>query len=151
MMRRFRNMLAGAAALGSGAPADTPAPPAIAPGAIVNAASRLPASLRGGAIAPGVRLTIPGVRLGPDTGVRGSESDPPEILGDVSVRIVQRELSVQARLLFVSAARIDAYLPESAPLGEVQLTVTYQGRASEPYALTLVPASVGFFTRETAP
>jgi uncharacterized protein (TIGR03437 family) len=151
MMRRFRNVLAGVVALLGLAGADIPAPPAIAPGGIVNAASRLPASLRGGAIAPGARFTIPGVRLGPDIGVRGGEFDPPVRLADVSVRVVQRDGAVDARLLFVSATRIEACMPEAAPLGEVQLTVTYQGRASEPYALTLVRASVGFFSRETAP
>jgi len=145
MMQRFRNMLAGVASLLGLAGADIPAPPAIAPGGIVNAASRLPASLRGGAIAPGARFTIPGVRLGPDIGVRGSESDPPVKLADVSVRIAQRDRVVDAGLLLVSATRIDAWMPEGTPLGNVQLTVTYQGRASEPYDLTMVRASVGFF------
>jgi uncharacterized protein (TIGR03437 family) len=151
MMRRFRNMLAAVASLLSLAGADIPAPPAIAPGGIVNAASRLPASLRGGAIAPGARFTIPGVRLGPDIGVRGSESDPPVKLAAVSVRIAQRDRVVDAGLLLVSAIRIDAWMPEGTPLGNVQLTVTYQGRASEPYDLTVVRASVGFYSSETAP
>src|ERR1035441_9839077 len=152
MMVRFRNVLAtGAAALLGLAGADIPAPPAIAPDGIVNAASRLPATLRGGAIARGARFTIPGVRLGPDIGVRGSESDPPAKLADVSVRIAQRDGVADAGLLFVSATRIDAWMPETAPLGDVRLTVTYQGRTSEPYELTLVPSSTGFFSSETAP
>lgn len=151
MMRRFRNVLVGVAALMGMAGADVPAPPAIAPGGVVNAASRLPASLRGGALAPGARFTIPGVRLGPDIGVRGSESDPPVKLADVAVRIAQGDGVVDAGLLLVSATRIDAWMPLGAPLGDVQLTVTYQGRASEPYDLTLVRASVGFFSIETAP
>jgi uncharacterized protein (TIGR03437 family) len=151
MTRHIRNMLAGVASLMGLAGADIPAPPAIVPGGIVNSASRLPASLRGGAIARGARFTIPGVRLGPDVGVRGSESDPPVKLADVSVRIVQRDAVVDAGLLLVSAARIDAWMPEGAPLGDVQLTVTSQGRASEGYDLKLVRASVGFFSSETAP
>src|ERR1019366_2039946 len=44
-----------------------------------------------------------------------------------------------------------AWMPLGAPLGDVQLTVTYQGRASEAYDLTLVRASVGFFSSETVP
>src|ERR1035441_9766606 len=143
MMRRWRNVLAGVASLMGLGGADMPAPPAIAPGGVVNAASRLPASLRGGALAPGARFTIPGVRLGPDIGVRGSESDPPVKLADVAVRIAQGDGAVDAGLLLVSATRIDAWMPEKAPLGDVQLTVTYQGRASEPYDLTLVRASGG--------
>ena len=151
MMRRFRKVLVGVASLMGLAGADMPAPPAIAPGGVVNAASRLPASLRGGALAPGARFTIPGVRLGPDIGVRGSESDPPVKLADVGVRIARGDRVVDAGLLLVSATRIDAWMPLGAPLGDVQLTVTYQGRASEPYDLTLVRASVGFFSSETAP
>src|ERR1035441_1180263 len=152
MMVRFRNVLAtGAAALLGLAGADIPAPPAIAPDGIVNAASRLPASLRGGAIARGARFTIPGVRLGPDIGVRGSESEPPAKLADVSVRIAQRDAVADACLALVRATRIDAWIPDGAPLGDVQLTVTYQGRTSEPYELTLVSSSAGFFSGETAP
>jgi uncharacterized protein (TIGR03437 family) len=150
-MRRFRSVLTGAVSVLSLVGADIPAPPAIAPGGIVNAASKLPAQLRGGAIAPGARFTIPGVRLGPETAVRGSESDPPAKLADVSVRIAQGDRAVDAGLLLVSATRIDAWMPPAAPLGEVQLTVTYQGRASEPYTLTLVDAGVGFYSSETAP
>ncbi len=151
MMRRLRNALAGVFSLMGLAGADLPAPPAIAPGGVVNAASRLPASLRGGALGPGARFTIPGVRLGPDIVVRGSESDPPVKLTDVTVRIAQGDRVVDAGLLLVSATRIDAWMPLGTPLGGVQLTVTYQGRASEPYDLTIVRASVGFFSSATAP
>ena len=153
MTWRFRGALAlaGAVSLVALSGADVPIPPAIAPGGIVNAASQWPASLRGGAIAPGARFTIPGVRMGPSAPVRGSESDPPANLAGVSVRVAQRDRAVEAGLLFVSATRIDAWMPEDAPLGSVQLTVTYQGLASEPYALELVGSSVGFFSAATAP
>jgi len=150
-MRRFRVVPAGVVSLLCFAGADIQAPPAIVPDGIVNAASRLPASLRGGAIAAGARFTIPGVRLGPDTPVLGSEADPPVNLSSVAVRIAQGDRAVDAGLLLVSATSIEAWMPPSAPLGEVQLTVTYQGRASEPYKLTLVAASVGFYTPTTAP
>jgi uncharacterized protein (TIGR03437 family) len=125
--------------------ADVPAPPAIEPGGIVNAASLMPATLAGGALAPGARCRIPGVRLGPAVGVRGSESDPPVRLADVSVRITQGDRGLDAGLLFVSAERIDAWIPADAPPGEARLTVTYQGRTSEPYPLTLAASGVGFF------
>jgi len=126
-------------------------PPAIVPGGIVNAASRLPASLRGGAIAPGMRFTIPGVRLGPETTMRGNESDPPIGLAEVSVRIRQGDRAVDAGLLLVSATTIEAWMPPAAPLGDVELTVTYQERVSEPYSLTLVAANAGFYSPADAP
>ena len=133
------------------ASADGPAPPAIVPGGVVNSASRLPSSLRGGAIAPGARFTIPGVRLGPETPVRGDDSDPPVKLADVTVRIAQGDHAVDAGLLLVSATGIDAWMPPSAPLGDVALTVTYQGRASEPYRLALVASSFGFYSPAATP
>jgi uncharacterized protein (TIGR03437 family) len=149
-MRRFWHLLVAVVSLLSLAGADMP-PPAIVPGGIVNAASHLPASLRGGAIAPGMRFTIPGVRLGPETTVRGSESDPPIGLAEVSVRIRQGDRAVDAGLLLVSATTIEAWMPPAAPLGDVELTVTYQERVSEPYSLTLVAANAGFYSPADAP
>jgi uncharacterized protein (TIGR03437 family) len=150
-MPRLGNVLMGAASLLTLAGAQIPAPPAIVPGGIVNSASRMPATLAGAAIAPGARYMIPGVRLGPEVPVRGSESDPPVQLAGVSVRVAQGDRAVDARLLSVSAASIEAWMPDTAPLGSVQLTVTYQGRSSEPYKLTLAPASPGFYPASTAP
>jgi uncharacterized protein (TIGR03437 family) len=129
----------------------TPAPPAIDPGGIVNAASRLPASLAGGAIARGARFVLSGVRLGPDPGLVGNQSDPPTSLGAVSVAIVQGETRVAAGLFFAGAEGIEGWIPSSAPLGPVSITVTYDGRSSEPYATTLAVSSVGFFSKDDPP
>lgn len=150
-MPRVANVLVGALLLLGLASADVPAPPAIVPGGIVNAASRMPASLRGGAIAAGARFLIPGVRLGPDAPVPGSESAPPPTLAGVSVQIRQKDRMVNAGLLQVSATAIQAWMPDSAPLGQDELTVVYQGRASEAYKLTVVSASAGFYAIATAP
>ena len=131
--------------------AETPAPPAIDAGGVLNAASRMPASLGGGAIARGARFTLAGVRLGPAQGVRARQSDPPHTLAGCSVEIAQAEMRVAARLFYASAERIEGWIPPSAPLGAVTLAVTYQSRTSEPYHLTLVRSSFGFFTPETTP
>jgi len=131
--------------------ADTQIPPAIDPGSLVNAASRMPSSLPGGALARGARFSLSGVRLGPHIAVRGSESDPPAMLGDVSVQIIQGQNRVSAGILYASATRIDGVIPESAPLGPVHLVVIYNGVSSEPYGATLVSSSFGFFTPATAP
>jgi uncharacterized protein (TIGR03437 family) len=150
-MRRFWGLTAGMGLIWGLAGADGTPPPALTPGGIVNAASQLPSSLRGGAIAVGARFTIPGVRLGPDAAVRGSESDPPAKLADVAVRVVQGDRAWDAGLLSVSATRIDALMPSSAHPGEAQVTVTYKGQTSEPYGLTLVAESVGFFPPDATP
>jgi uncharacterized protein (TIGR03437 family) len=131
--------------------ADGQIPPAIDPGSVVNAASRMPSSLPGGALSRGARFSLSGVRLGPANGVKGSESDPLQMLAGVAVHIVQGQTDVAAGVLFASAKRIDGLIPNSAPLGAVRLTVTYNGVASEPYGITLVDSSFGFFTPDTAP
>ncbi len=130
---------------------EVPAPPAIAPGGVVNAASLMPSTLAGGAIARGARIRIPGVRLGPDTAVRGAESDPPLELAGVSVRFAQAGQFTAGRLFLVSESRIEAWIPDTVPLGAVELTVARQGLVSDPYRLTLVDSNPGFFTEATAP
>lgn len=135
--------------------ADVPAPPAIEPGGIVNSASLAPSALPGGSLAPGARFRIPGVRLGPSAGVRGDEANPPSHLADVSVRITWNRHGAHggadAGLFFVSARRIDAWMPDGVPVGDVFLTVTYEGRASEPYRLHLVPSTPGLYSEATSP
>jgi uncharacterized protein (TIGR03437 family) len=128
-----------------------PPPPAIDPGSLVNGASRMPPSLAGGAIARGGRFSLSGVRLGPERGVQGSQADPPVTLEGVSLHIAQGQTDFSAGLFFADAERIEGLIPRSAPLGPVRLTVVYEGRTSEPYPLTLVDSSFGFFTTETAP
>ncbi len=128
-----------------------PVPPAIDPRSVVNGASRMPPSLAGGALARGGRFSLTGVRLGPARGVEGNQADPPVKLEGVSVHIAQGQTDVAAGMLFVSAERIEGLIPSSAPLGPVRLTVVCDGLASEPYSLTLVDSSFGFFTAETAP
>jgi uncharacterized protein (TIGR03437 family) len=132
-------------------PADAQIPPAVDPGSVVNAASRMPSSLAGGALARGARFSLSGVRLGPQREVKGDESSPPLDLDGVSVHIVQGQKDIPAGILFASAGRIDGLIPRSAPLGPVQLTVIYNGLRSEPYPIMLVDASFGFYTVDTAP
>ncbi len=131
--------------------ADAAVPPAIDPGSLVNGASRMPSSLAGGGIARGGRFSLSGVRLGPARAVQGSEADPPVTLGGVSVHIAQGQTDIPVGLLFVSAERIEGLIPRAAPLGPTRLTVVYDGRSSEPYFVTLLDSSFGFFTTETAP
>ncbi|HEX5229899.1 MAG TPA: hypothetical protein VFW44_19440 [Bryobacteraceae bacterium] len=131
--------------------ADSQIPPAIDPGSVVNAASRMPASLPAGALAPGARFTLTGVRLGPEHPERGNEKDPPAMLSGVSIHVVQGKIDVAVGVLFASARRIDGIIPASAPLGPVQLVASYNGVASEPYALNLVDSNLAFFTPDTAP
>lgn len=126
------------------------APPSIDEGGVWNAAGHVPPSLAGGALARGARFIITGVRLGPHAEVKAGESDPPASLAGVTVRIAD----ANAALFSVSAERIEGWLPASTPLGTMPLQVTYEGRTSEPYDLTVVDSSFQFFSDQpvsTAP
>jgi uncharacterized protein (TIGR03437 family) len=133
MVRRVATALLAA---GICVPAETPAPPAIDPGGIVNAASRMPGSLPGGAIASGARFLLSGVRLGP---------------GDSVVRIRQGEKQIAAPILHAAAESLEGWIPPEVEPGPAELTVTCDGRSSDPYRLTIVGSSFGFFPPETPP
>jgi uncharacterized protein (TIGR03437 family) len=112
-----------------------PAPPAIRPEGVINAASLMPSQLPGGAIARGSLFRILGVRLGP---------------GQVSVRVRKGSATADALPTYVSATRIDAILPASSPIGDVSLTVTFNGLTSAPFPVKVVESSFGIFTENGA-
>jgi uncharacterized protein (TIGR03437 family) len=105
-------------------------PPSIRQHGVVNAASRMPPSLGGGAIARGSLFRIEGLRLGP---------------GNATVRVTRSGQSVEAVPIQAGAQEILAILPPDAPLGAAQLTVTFAGQTSLPYDLNIVPSSFGIF------
>jgi uncharacterized protein (TIGR03437 family) len=109
-------------------------PPAIRTGGVVNAASRTPSVLPGGAIARGALFDIAGIRLGTSAQT-------------TSVTVSARGAPFRVPLLAVSPQRIEGRLPAGAPLGDVLLTVTVNGVASAPYALKVVSAGFGIFSR----
>jgi len=109
-------------------------PPAIRTGGVVNAASRTPSMLPGGPIARGALFDITGVRLGASART-------------TSVTVSARGASVRVPLRSVSPQRIEGRLPAGAPLGDAMLTVTADGVLSAPYALKVVSAGFGIFSR----
>ena len=109
-------------------------PPAIRTGGVVNAASRMPSMLPGGAIGRGALFDIVGVRLG--TGDQAT-----------SVTVSAAGARVRVPLLAVSPQRIAARMPAGAPLGDLSLTVTVDGAASPPYPLQVTRGNFGIFSR----
>ncbi|MFZ0935579.1 MAG: hypothetical protein WA015_14760 [Bryobacteraceae bacterium] len=109
-------------------------PPAIRTGGVVNAASRTPSILPGGAIARSALFDIEGIRLGSSAQT-------------TSVTLSARGSSLRVPLCAVSPQRIEARLPVGAPLGDVWLTVTVNGVPSPPYALVVARAGFGIFSR----
>src|SRR5450432_4055410 len=107
-------------------------PPAVFQDGVYNAASRMPASLAGGSLAPGSLITIRGVRL-------------TEASSTSQVRIGADGASRDLTILSASPDVIEAQIPGDAPSGNAQLTVTNARGSSRPYELTILPASFGIY------
>jgi uncharacterized protein (TIGR03437 family) len=108
-------------------------PPAILPGGIVNAASRMPPSLASGSIARGSLFAIDGVRLGSGA-------------TDVSVRLTHGAVALDLHPIDVTPRRIIARMPEDAPLGAGHLVVTRPRESSKPTEVNVMASSFGIFT-----
>jgi uncharacterized protein (TIGR03437 family) len=103
------------------------AQPGIGQNGVVNAASQIPPTLAGGAIARGALFTIRGVRLA----------------GQTSVTISGLPL----KILRLEPRKIDVLMPMSAPLGSGSLVVTVDGRASKAFPIEVAAVNPGIFSR----
>jgi len=112
--------------------------PSIAQGGIVNAVSN-----RAGVIAQGSIFTIYGTNLGPAARWAAYQFPIPDTVNGVTVTVTQGSTTLKAYLLYVQAAQINAIMPSSTPLGNVQITVNYNGIPSTPTAATIVKVAFG--------
>jgi len=116
----------------------SPTAPSISPGGIVNALD-----YRAGPIAQGSFFSIFGTNLGPAVG-QGVTGFPFNTnLGGVTVTVAQGSITKQAYPHYVSALQINAIMPSDAPLGDVQITVTYNGVIGAAAAATVVNNAFG--------
>lgn len=119
--------------------------PVISPGGVVNAASFIPANLPGGAIAQGSFFSIFGSGLGPTPSVQADQYPLGITLGNVSVKVTQGSVSVNALPVFGAPFQVNAIMPSNTPVGDVQVTVTYNGATSAPAAAKVVVSNFGAF------
>ncbi|MGH9663588.1 MAG: hypothetical protein ACRD9L_04085, partial [Bryobacteraceae bacterium] len=126
------------------------AQPAINAGGVVNAASGMAPALAGGGIARGSFFTIYGHGLGPQTAAQATAYPFQTTLAGVSVTVSNANGSVNAYPFFARNDQINAILPSNAPLGSVSVVVTYNSQSSGPQRITVVDASVGIFTVNSA-
>ena len=112
-------------------------PPAITQEGVRNAASHIPPSLPGGALAPGALFTIDGLRLAA-AGVR------------TRVRLMEGKLAMEATVLSAGAERIEARVPMEARAGSAQLMVIRGDESSRAFDLRIAPSAFGIFTRNGA-
>ena len=121
-------------------------PPQITGNGILNAASDAFPGSPNSSIAQGSIFSIYGSNLGP--------SSSPAVayplqsaLGGVSVAVTSYTgSSVNALPIFVAPGLVNAILPGTATVGVASLTVTYNGKTSQPASLTVVANSFGIFS-----
>ncbi len=107
-------------------------------GGIVNALD-----YRGGSIAQGSFFTIFGTNLGPTVGQGVTQFPFLPNLGGVTVTVTQGSITKQAYPHYVCATQINAIMPSDAPLGNVQIAVTYNGVIGAAAAATVVNNAFG--------
>lgn len=126
-------------------PAALAQPPLIYNHKILNAASYMPPSLPGGAIAQGSIFSIFGARLGPPSSP--SLSFPLQTtLGGVSITVTQGSTTVKAIPIYVSASQINAIMPSNAPLGMSSLRVLFNNVRSNPMTVNVGASALGIFS-----
>ncbi|MGB7720566.1 MAG: BACON domain-containing carbohydrate-binding protein [Bryobacteraceae bacterium] len=124
----------------------TTSAPSISAGGIVNALD-----YRGGGIAQGAFFTIFGSNLGPAVG-QGVTGFPFNTnLGGVTVTVTQGSITKQAYPHYVCATQINAIMPSDAPLGNVQITVAYNGVIGAAAAATVVNNAFGIMAVGSGP
>ena len=113
--------------------------PSINQGGIVNAVS----NRGGGGIAQGSMFTIYGSNLGPAAYWKAYQFPIPDTQNGVTVTVTQGSTNMPAYLLYVQANQINAIMPSNAPLGNAQITVTYNGIIGASAAVTIVKVAFG--------
>ena len=99
-------------------------PPAINQEGLFNAASRMPLSLPGGALASGSRIIIEGLRFEPQAQVHG----------------------VKLRVISAAPTRMEALLPTLLPSGPASITVSNRDGVSRPFGVRIASASPGIYS-----
>ena len=115
--------------------------PVINAGGIENAASS-----RSGTIARGSYFAIYGANLGPSPYQTAPGFPLPDTLGGVVVTVSQGSYNKRAYLNFVYTSQINAILPSDAPLGSVQITVSYNNVVGASFPVTVVNTQFGTFS-----
>lgn len=100
-------------------------------------------------IAPGALFIITGTNLANTTVAVLQSSAPPGIplaLNGASLSVTVNGVTTQPGIYYAISTQIAAVLPSSTPVGTGTITVTYNGVASKPASITVVPSAMGFDT-----
>lgn len=108
-----------------------PAQPAIGQNGVVNRASQMPTTLRGGAIARGAAFTIYGVRFGKSA----------------TVSLQNGKTALPVQVLAVEPQKIEAILPDTAALGASSLVVKAGRSTSKQFPFEVAASNPGIFSQ----
>lgn len=108
-------------------------PPAISPRGIVNAASKMPASLAGGKLAPGASILIPGIRF-------RSTGSP------TLIKLQQGGWQAEVRPVSLTDSQIEAVLPSDTPMGEVGIAISNGLGTSRVEKAAITSSAPGIYT-----
>jgi uncharacterized protein (TIGR03437 family) len=114
-------------------PAAVFAQPGIGQNGVVNAASQIPPTLAGGAIARSSLFNIFGVRLYSD--------------GRTTVTLSRPGVSIPLKVTDHQPRKLEVLMPASAPIGSSSLVVTVDGRSSKPFYVEVAAMNPGIFSR----
>jgi uncharacterized protein (TIGR03437 family) len=118
------------------------APDAPAPGSILNASGHQ------SKLAPGALFVVNGKGMGPDPAAVAAAPSYPTELGGTSVSFapVGGGDPIPAMMVSTAAGQLIGMLPSSAPVGDYQVVVSYNGLAGNPSTVTVVARSLGIDT-----
>ncbi len=113
--------------------------------AVVNAASNAVPGLPNSSIAEGSMFVGYGANMGSSSLVQASNYPLATNLSGTSVKVSIGGTSVDAIMIYTSAAQFAAVLPSATPVGTGTITVSYNGQTSDPAPITVVQNSFGIF------
>ena len=115
-------------------------------GAIVGAASFRPAVFPESSLTAGSIITGFGENIGPDQLINASQIPLPEVLSGFSLSIQSGSTTYPGYPVYTSKFQFSAVIPGNVPPGPAWVTVTYQGKQSDPLGVFIDPSRPSFFT-----
>jgi uncharacterized protein (TIGR03437 family) len=114
---------------------------------VTNGASFLTPGQSNYGIAPGSLVSIFGIGIGPTTpaSLPALPLDPTGFAG-VHVDATVGTTTLPVPVFFASSGQLNALLPSQTPPGDGTLVVTFNGQATPPFPIRVVPTNVGIFT-----
>ncbi len=126
--------------------ASAAAQPAIDRNGVVSSASFAPALSVGGAIAQGSIFSVFGKNLGPAATAQPTAFPLSNTLGGASVKVTAGATTLNAIPVYSSPTLINAIMPSNTPVGQVQVTITFNGASSAPQTVNIVANGPAIYT-----